>query len=302
MTGDQDQTLTRLSAAVAAGAVAVQRLVVAIRAPRAGPRTGTLWRPDVAVASEQVFPRIADAEIVRPDGTHVAVRVAGRDQGTNIVALRLASPVEYVRPPAAEPQFGALALALSADAGGDAEAHLAIVRALGPAWYSRSSGRIDRRIVLDRHLSAREEGGPVVDAAGCLIGMSTAGPRGRALVIPAATIERILEPLLTTGRVERGWLGAALHPVALPEAVSHQNGQQRGLMVLRVAAGGPAATAGVRPGDILLAVGGIAAAELGYIVRWIGAEGIGQPVELSISRAGAPITLSAVITARPASA
>ena len=61
--------------------------------------------------------------------------------------------------------------------------------------------------------------------------MSTADPRGRALVIPAATIERVLTPLLTAGRVERGWLGLALHPVALPEAITAEGGQGRALMV-----------------------------------------------------------------------
>ena len=49
---------------------------------------------------------------------------------------------------------------------------------------------------------------------GRLIGMSTSGPRRRALVIPAATIERVLDPLLTEGRVARGWLGVGLQHVA----------------------------------------------------------------------------------------
>ncbi len=133
---------------------------------------------------------------------------------------------------------------------------LGIVRSLGPAWHSRAAGRIDRRIALDLHLSIREEGGPVADAAGALLGMSTAGPYGRALVIPASTIDRILPPLLQTGRIARGWLGAALYPVALSNAVSQQIGQDRGLMVLRVAEGGPAAVAGVIAGDILVAIGG----------------------------------------------
>jgi len=86
--------------------------------------------------------------------------------------------------------------------------------------------------------------------------MSTAGPLGRALVIPASTIDRLLPPLLETGRIARGWLGAALYPVALSEAVSQQIGQDRGLMVLKVAEGGPAAAAEVIAGDILLTLGG----------------------------------------------
>src|SRR5205823_7473235 len=106
---------------------------------------------------------------------------------------------------------------------------LGLVRALGPAWHSLAGGLIDRRIELDLRLSARDEGGPVLDAGGALLGMSTAGPRGRGMVIPTATIARVVEPLLATGRVQRGWLGVAMHPVALPSAIAAETGQDRGL-------------------------------------------------------------------------
>ena len=137
----------------------------------------------------------------------IRARVAGRDPGTNIVALQLESPIEFDRPEPADPALGALVLTFAADARGTPLVRLGIVRSLGPAWHSRGGGRIDRRITLDLHLSGGEEGGPVVDAAGALLGMSTAGPRGRALVIPASTVDRILPPLIQTGRVARGWLG-----------------------------------------------------------------------------------------------
>jgi S1-C subfamily serine protease len=174
------------------------------------------------------------------------------------------------------------------------------VRGLGPAWHSRAGGRIDRRISLDFLVSRGAEGGPVLDAAGHLLGMSTAGPGGRALVIPAATIERVLDPLLATGRIERGWLGLALHPVALPDAAKPTSGQERGLMVMQVAPEGPAGKAGVLAGDILIAVDGAPAAHPGAIARQFGPESIGRQVELRLIRSGAPRTLTATITARPA--
>src|SRR5438132_450505 len=156
-----------------------------------------------------------------------------------------------------------------------------------------------RRITLDLHLSGGEEGGPVVDAAGALLGMSTAGPRGRALVIPASTVNRILPPLIQTGRVARGWLGAALYPVALSDAVSQQIGQDSGLMVLRVAEGGPAAAAGVIAGDILVAIGGTVVGRPSRIAQSFGPESIGQQLELSLLRAGTRLTLNATIATRP---
>src|SRR5205823_10367432 len=135
-------------------------------------------------------------------------------RGPNIGGLRFdeASPVAL--PAAAEPQLGGLALSLAAGRRGGPSARLAIVRSLGPAWHSLAGGRIDARIALDMTLARFEEGGPVFDAAGHLLGMATGGPGGQALVIPAATIARVLDPLLANGRIDRGWLGVALHPVA----------------------------------------------------------------------------------------
>jgi S1-C subfamily serine protease len=299
MAGDSKDLLLQFSAALVSATASAQSSVVAIRAPRSPPLSGTLWRNNLVVASEQVFPRADAAEIVQTDGAAIRARVAGRDPGTNIVALQLESPIEFDRPEPADPALGALVLTFAADARGAPLVRLGIVRSLGPAWHSRGGGRIDRRITLDLHLSSGEEGGPVLDPAGALLGMSTAGPCGRALVIPASTIDRILPPLIQTGRVARGWLGAALYPVALSDAVSQQIGQDRGLMVLRVAEGGPAAAAGVIAGDILVAIGGTVVGRPSRIAQSFGPESVGQQLELSLLRAGTRLTLNATIAARP---
>ena len=188
---------------------------------------------------------------------------------------------------------------LSADPNGAPEVRLGIVHSLGPAWHSLAGGYIDRRITLDFLIGLAEEGGPVLDAGSNLLGMSTAGPGGRALVVPAATIERVLDPLLKTGRIERGWLGLALHPVALPDAVKTQ-GQDRGLMVMRVATNGPAAAAGVLSGDILVAIDATPASRPRELAGHLGPDSIGKAVELQIVRSGALRKLTATISPRPA--
>jgi S1-C subfamily serine protease len=299
MTEERQDPLVQLSDALAAHAAAAQTFVVAIRT-RHGARSGLLWGGDVAVASEQVFPRVGEAEIVLPGGRSLKAQVAGRDRGTNVVALRLEQPLAIGLPAAAEPRLGVLVLTASAGADGTPAVRLGIVRALGPAWHSLAGGMIDRRISMDFRISGREEGGPVFDAGGGLVGMSTAGPRGRALAIPVSTISRILGPLLATGRVERGWLGVALHPVALPEANARETGQDRGLMVMQVTADGPAKKAGVHSGDILIRVGDVPAIHPQQIGRMLGSESIGRAIELRLIRAGALLTLTATITARPA--
>ena len=292
--------LTRLSDALAARVSAAAGFVVSIHAPHSRPRSGTLWRRDVVVASEQVFPKSETAEIVFSDGRRVAARAAGRDQGTNLVALRLEVPIEVAAPAAGEPQLGGLALALGADPGGAPVVRFGVIRSVGPSWHSLAGGRIDRRISLDFLIGRSEEGGPVLDAAGHLLGMSTGGPGGRALVIPAATIERVLDPLLAVGRIERGWLGLALHPVTLPDAPQAQGTQQRGLMVMQVAQDGPAAKCGVLAGDILVAVDGAPTSRPREIARQFGPESIGKQVEIRVIRSGALRTLTMTITARPA--
>src|SRR5271169_2129558 len=219
MPENNQDVLTQFSAALAERVAAARGLVAGIRMRGHSLRSGTLWRKDVVVASEQALPDLEDAEIVLTDGGNFAARLAGRDPGTNIAVLRFDGAPEPALQPAGEPRPGALVLALAADGTGGVAARSGAVHSVGPAWHSRAGGRIDRRIGLDVRLGRGEEGGPVLDAAGGLLGISTLGPRRRVLVIPTATVERVLEPLLTKGRIARGWRGAAVQPVLVPEVL-----------------------------------------------------------------------------------
>ena len=195
-----------------------QPLVARIEVEGRSVRSGTLWRKDVVVAADQAFARVDEAKVVLGDGSSFSAHLAGRDPGTNVIAFRLDGAPEPAPLAAGEPHPGALALAFGADEAG-ASVRVGVIHSVGPAWHSRAGGRIDQRIVLDMTMSGREEGGPVLDAGGSLLGISTLGPRRRVLVIPATTVEGVLEPLLSTGRVERGWLGLALQPVLVPETM-----------------------------------------------------------------------------------
>ena len=144
-----------------------------------------------------------------------------------------------------------------------------------PEWHSQAGGRIDALLRLDVRLGV-DEGGPVLDAAGGLLGMSTAGPRRRALVIPAATIDRVLDPLLAEGRIARGWLGVGLQPVMVPDSLREAAGRDSGMMVVSLAAGGPAAAAGVLPGDIMLDLDGTPVRRARALAAAMGPERIGQ--------------------------
>ena len=154
--------------------------------------------------------------------------------------------------------------------------------------------------MLDLRLARREEGGPVFDAAGACLGMSTFGPRGQVIAIPTATIERVVPLLLKDGRIARGWLGVALQAVAVPDALRESADQSSGLMVMSVIENGPAAQAGILAGDIILSVDGTSAHRFRKIARHFGADSIGRKAELRLIRSGAVMTVQTTIAERQA--
>ena len=190
------------------------------------PRSGILWRSDVVLVSEQVLADDPGELRILRAGQAVAATVAGRDTGTNVAVLKLATALDgdLPQPVTEAPRVGALALVLGADASGKPTGRLAMVHAMGEAWHSMAGGRIDALIRLDTALGA-DEGGPVLSVTGGLIGMSTSGPRGRTIVIPSATLNRVIEPLLSEGRIARGWLGIGLQPVMIPDSFRQSTGR-----------------------------------------------------------------------------
>jgi S1-C subfamily serine protease len=291
------ELLDQLSDALAESVAAVAPIVVAIGGSRRH-RSGILWRPDVVVTSEQVLPDRSDFT-VRRGGSEIGAKLAGRDPGSNVAVLRLERTLDGTKPDtAATPRVGALALLVGADGNGNPTGRLGMVHATGPAWHSMAGGRIDALLRLDARLGA-DEGGPALTTNGRLLGMSTAGPRRRTLVIPAATIERVLDPLLKEGRIPRGWLGVALQPVSVPEKLRDAAGRDAGMMVVSLAANAPAEQAGVLPGDIILEVDGVHAGRARGIAAALGAERIGQPVALKLLRAGEVRLVTVTVTARP---
>jgi S1-C subfamily serine protease len=264
------------------------------------PTSGILWRPDVVVASEQMLPEDAASLRIVRGGQTVGAKLAGRDPGTNIAVLKLETALDGTLPAAANPvRVGNLALLVGADDTGGATGRLAMVHALGDAWHSMAGGRIDALIRLDARLGA-DEGGPVLSLAGGLIGMSTSGPRRRTIVIPTATLSRVIDPLLTEGRIARAWLGVGLQPVLIPDSFRQSTGRESGLMVVSLASGGPAETAGILPGDIVLDIDGTAVNRPRALSTLLSPDRIGQTTTVRVLRAGSVQAIGVTIAARPA--
>ena len=292
--------LVQFSDALAARVEFTKPTAVALRLAHERYVSGIVWRPDAIVASEQSLPRRDEFEVVIAGGAVTTAKVAGRDSSTNIAVLRVQEPLASSSITTSEARAGAVVIAIGADGTGGASARLGVVNTAGPEWHSSRGGLIDRRITLDVRLARSEEGGPIFDAAGNCIGMSTFGPRGQVLVIPAATIDRIVPTLLKDGRVARGWLGVTLQAVAVPDALRETVDQSSGLMVMSVVENGPAAQAGIVAGDIILSVDRTSTHRFRKIARYFGSESVGRKAELRVIRSGTVITVKTTIAERPA--
>ena len=291
--------LVQFSDALATRVEFAKPTAVALRLAHERHVSGIVWRPDAIIASEQSLPERDEFEVVTAGGAVTTAKVAGRDSSTNIAVLRVQAPLASSSITTSEAHAGAIVIAIGADGTGGASARLGVVNTSGPEWHSSRGGLIDRRIALDVRLARSEEGGPIFDAAGNCIGMSTFGPRGQVLVIPTATIDRIVPTLLKDRRVARGWLGVTLQAVAVPGALRETGDQSSGLMVMSVVENGPAAQAGIVAGDIILSVDRTSTQRFRKIARYFGSESIGRKVELRVIRSGSVITVKTTIAERP---
>jgi S1-C subfamily serine protease len=246
-----------LSDGLAAGVAAARPSLVGVRAGRR-PGTGTVWSADglVVTAAHALF-RARGVEVIGPDGKARGAELVGYDPGTDLAVLRTAA--DGLAPPAwddgADLQVGHLVLTLGAP-GGPVRATLGIVEALGGGWRTVSGAEIDRFIEIDGRLPFGFSGGLLVDAGGRALGVNTAALVRGGTTVPTPTVRRVVEALVTEGRVRRGHLGLSVQPVAIPPAQAGAAGQDAGLLLTWVEPGGPGEKAGLLIGDVLLTVGG----------------------------------------------
>jgi S1-C subfamily serine protease len=287
--------LAALSGEITALAARLAPSLVAIHGPRSL-STGLIWRPGLVLACEEALDdegpfKVSDGDLV------TGANLAGRDAATAIAILRAApsggdAGIEASLPHAPHPSAGALTVAVSI-ANGALCVRLTNVSRSGPAWRSMRDGEIDARIELDGSLPRAAQGGVALDAEGRLLGMLVAGPRRRTLVIPAATLARVIPQLETRGRIPRGYLGLGLQPVAVPP------GDERGAIVLSVDPDGPGARAGLHQGDVIAGLGGAPLGSLRKLMRAVGPGSAGATLKLSIRRGGEPREVDVTLAERP---
>ena len=286
--------LVQFSDDLAARVAAAGQLIAAIRVGPNRHISGIVWQPDLIITSDQLLPPLDVCTVVLPGGTLTAAHPARRDAVSNVAALRLDNPVNggaTIAPGEARP--GTLALAIGADAEARPTVRLAVVhRMVQPGVHERAA-------LLDLVAHLAEQGGPVLDASNRLLGMAATGPNDQVMVVPHAAIARMLDPLQLQANGRRGWLGAALQPINVPEAVRHVAGQGSGRMVISVAPSGPAELAGLRPGDILLSLDGHSLSGPHGLRALLGPERIGRQVEVRLVRDGQVQSRPLVVAPQP---
>ncbi|NEX92224.1 trypsin-like peptidase domain-containing protein [Caulobacter sp. 17J65-9] len=230
---------------------------------------------------------IADADrvaVVLRDGKQLPARLVGRDPATDLAVLKVEGRgypfVNFAA--AAPPRVGEEVIAIGNPFGLGTTATTGIVSALGRDIGSAYVNFLQ----LDAAINQGNSGGPTFNRRGEVVGVNTAifsptgGSVGIGFAIPAATAAEVTRQLIASGRVERGFIGASLADVP-----SEPDGQPV-VVVAGVVAGGPAARAGLRPGDQIAAVNGQAVSGAADVIRQVTGAPQGKALAFSIVRGG----------------
>ena len=251
----------------------------------------------------------ADAgKVAFADGTTVPFHVVGADPLSDLAVVRADGPTP---PPArlgeaSSLKVGQLVVAVGNPLGLAGSVTAGVVSALGRSLPTHAGDNvrvIDDVIQTDAALNPGNSGGALAISSGEVVGVNTAvAGMGLGLAIPInATTRRIIAALMADGRVRRAYLGLAGSPAPLPPAMADHRGQRTGLRIAEVVPDGPAAQAGLRPGDLLLSAAGEPVASAQGLQRLMLARAIGQPLALTALRGDAlvdviatPVELAAV--------
>ena len=289
---DDTAILDAYSAAVVDVVEEVAPAVVRIEVRRRGGGSGVVVAPDGLVRTNaHVVEGAREARVHLIDGTETGAAVVGRDEDTDLALLRThAGSLPHARFGSSRAlRQGQLVVALGNPLGFESTVTAGVVSALGRSLRARNGRLIEDVIQTDAALNPGNSGGPLVSSAGEVVGIATAvipGAQGLCFAVASDTAGFVLGRLLRHGRVRRAWIGVAGQTVALPRRLVRIAGlaASSGVRVTEVVAGGPAAQAGVRPGDTLLALDGAALAGVDDLIRHLTEERIGRAGRLRLLR------------------
>ena len=302
---DTRTSLAILSDQLADVAAAAGNSIVAVHARPRLPSTGIHWQDGVIVTTDGTIRRESEISVTLPDGRKLAAILAGRDRSTDLAVLRVAAgslPTAGLGDPSSL-KPGHLVLALARLGEGGPRVSFGAVSAVGGRWRSWKGGEIDRLLQSSLTLYPGFGGGPLVDATGQIHGINSGGlSRAFATTIPVETVNRVVRQLLERGYVARGWLGAAMQPVRFNPAAQRrlELESDSGLVILSVEPDGPAASAGLLVGDVIVKLGNRPIEDVEDLVDALGkADVVGRTFNLDLVRGGERVNADVLIGERP---
>ena len=277
--------------------------VVRVEARRRLSASGIVWSQDgVIVTSHHGVERDENIKIGLPNGQSVSATLVGRDPTTDLAVLRAEAtgltPATWVDFSAAPVQVGHLMLALGRP-GKSVQATLGIISALSQDWRTPGGGRLDHFLQTDVVMYPGFSGGPLVNAAGHVIGMNTSALlRGISFTVSAPSVQRVVEMLLAHGHIKRGYLGVSTQPVRLPAALSEQLKQETGLLLVGVEPDSPADKGGLLLGDTIVSLADSPVRQHDDLLTHLSGDKISTEITLKIVRGGQITVVTAVVGER----
>lgn len=300
-----EDPLDAYSRAVTEAAARVACAVVHIELTK-GAGSGFVFAPDgLILTNSHVLSGAPRARVTLLDGRRFEADVLGDDPDTDLAVLRITADalacVSFGDSAALRP--GQLVIAIGNPFGFQHTVTAGVVSALGRGLRARTGRLIENLIQTDAALNPGSSGGPLVTAAGEVVGVNTAiirGGHGIAFAIPASTAQAVVSSLLRDGRVRRAVLGISAQTTSIARrlVVAHRLSITHGVVVTQVHRGSSADEAGLMPGDVILEFGGAPVDSVDALHRQLTESRINTPLALTILR-GTALRLITIVPADP---
>ena len=246
-----------------------------------------------------------EIEVALADGKKLLAKVVGNDPETDLAVLRLnAENLPAITFGSSEAlRVGDVVLAIGNPFGVGQTVTSGIVSALGRTGLGINT--FENFIQTDAAINPGNSGGALVDAGGNLVGINTAifsrsgGSMGIGFAIPVSTASMVLEQIVRSGGVTRGWIGVEVQEITPALAESFKLPSSRGALIAGVLRGGPADKAGVKPGDVLVEVEGRPVADPTAMLNLIAALAPGQPAKMKLKRQEKELDATVTVGRRP---
>ncbi len=256
------------------------------------------------LTNNHVIASADDVQVLLYDGRVASAHVVGSDDETDLAVLKVDAsnlPAIHIAETQRKPRVGDVVLAIGNPFGIGQTVTMGIVSAIGRQLNLSSP---ESFIQTDAAINFGNSGGALVNANGELVGINTAligqavGAEGIGFAIPVSSAKQVLDQIVQTGHVVRGWMGADYSTISI-SADSGLPSAARGVVLTDVFPGGPAAQAGLQPRDVLLSIAGQDILDPTDLRRREAAVKPGTTVDVSGLRAGAPFHANVTLAQRP---